>query len=301
MIGLKKCFLGLFLLLAIPFFVKGQSFFENADTINKPRLITLSTLTGAGWAGSMSGLYFVWYANYPKSKFHFFDDSKEWLQMDKIGHGFTAYQVADKMAALYRWSGLKRELSASIGVGVAFGYQMTLEILDGFSTEWGFSWSDIAANTAGCGIFLAQEFAFHEQIFKPKFSFSPSGYAKYRPDALGENILQQSLKDYNGQTYWLSFSPFAFSSNEKLPKWLCLSIGYSIDAKLHGEKDIYVADGQTFFARRQLIFSLDIDVSKIKFKKKWPRILLSPFNMIKIPFPAVIFSKDQVTGRWLYF
>lgn len=281
--------------------VSAQRFFEKADTLNKPRVITLSTLTGAGWAGSMIGLNYVWYTNYPRSKFHFFDDSKEWLQMDKLGHGFTAYQISDKMAALYRWSGLNRNLSAGIAAGVGFGYQMTLEILDGFSTEWGFSWTDMAANTAGVGLFLAQDLIFHDQIVKPKFSFSPSGYAQYRPDALGSNIMEQSLKDYNGQTYWLSFSPFAFSSNEKLPKWLCFSIGYSIDAKLHGERDVYTVGTETFYAKRQLIFSLDIDVSKIPFKKKWPRILLSPFNMIKIPFPAVIFSRDGINGSWMYF
>lgn len=279
-----------------------QRFFQNADSVHQPRLITVSTLTGAGWAGSMGGLYFVWYRNYPKSKFHFFDDSKEWMQMDKVGHSFTAYHISDKIAACYQWSGLSKKKSAFIGAGVGFGYQLTLEILDGFNSQWGFSWSDILANTAGTALFLGQELGFGEQIFKPKFSFFPSPYAKYRPNTLGSTIPQQLLKDYNGQTYWLSFSPFAFSKNDKAPKWLCLSLGYGVKGKLSGHSDSYTTSNQTFHAQREFVLSLDIDVSKFHFKKKWSRILLSPFNIIKIPFPAVVFSSNgAIQGRWLYF
>ena len=28
---------------------------------------------------------------YPKSKFHFINDNREWLQMDKFGHAMTSY------------------------------------------------------------------------------------------------------------------------------------------------------------------------------------------------------------------
>jgi hypothetical protein len=279
-----------------------QHFLDKADTLNKPRIITVSTLVGAGWSGSIVGLYSVWYKGYPKSKFHSFDDSKEWLQMDKMGHALTAYSIADKIATTYRWSGLDRNKSAFIGAGVGFGYQLTLEVLDGMSSQWGFSWSDILANTTGTALFLGQELGFREQIFKPKFSFSPSPYAKYRPNMLGSNFAQQLLKDYNGQTYWLSFSPFAFSKNANAPKWLCLSLGYSIKGKLHGENNTYTVANQTFHAQREFVLSLDIDVSKFHFKRKWPRILLSPFNIIKIPFPAVVFSTNgAIQGHWLYF
>lgn len=278
-----------------------QNFLENADSLHTPRLIGVSSAVGIGWSASMIGLHYVWYKDYPKSKFHLFDDSKEWLQMDKMGHFFTAYQISDKIAGSFRWTGLNRELSSFIGAGVGFGYQLTLEFLDATNAQWGFSWSDVAANASGTALFLSQELAFKEQIIKPKFSFSPSKYAKYRPNTLGGNVAEQLLKDYNGQTYWLSFSPFAFSKNESLPKWLCLSIGYSVDAKFHGYDNVYTVGNVTFQAQRQFVFSLDIDVSKFHFKRKWPKVLLSPFNMIKIPFPAIVFTKGDVQGSWLYF
>lgn len=278
-----------------------QHFLDNSDTLNTPRLITVSTLTGVGWSGSMIGLHYVWYTGYPKSKLHSFDDHKEWLQMDKIGHFYTAYQISDKLARSFHWSGLNRKTSAFIGAGIGFGYQLTLEFLDGINAQWGFSWSDVAANTSGAVVYLAQELAFKEQIFKPKFSFSPSPYAKYRPNTLGSTFAEQLLKDYNGQTYWFSFSPFAFSKTENAPKWLCLSLGYSIRGKLHGYENNYHVGNKLFTAQREFIFSFDIDVSKLPIKKRWMRVLLSPFNMIKIPFPALIFTKGDVQGSWFYF
>ena len=37
------------------------------------------------------GLNAEWYAKYPRSGFHFFNDYAEWLQVDKVGHAFSAY------------------------------------------------------------------------------------------------------------------------------------------------------------------------------------------------------------------
>lgn len=279
-----------------------QSFWQSSDTLNRPRFITLTSLTAAGWSGSMLGLQFVWYKNYPKTKFHFFDDSKEWMQMDKLGHLYTSYTISEKMSRLYHWSGVSKNASNIIGSAIGLGYQSTLEILDGFNTEWGFSWSDMLANFFGTALYLGQEFGFHQQIFRPKFSFYPSKYAQYRPNTLGSNFAEQLLKDYNGQTYWLSFSPFSFWRNKNLPKWLCLSVGFSIEGKLAGYANTYTtAEGTIFNAQRELILSLDIDVSKFHFKKRWPKILLSPFNLIKIPFPAIIFTNGRTSGRWIYF
>src|SRR6476620_6964690 len=31
----------------------------------------------------------LWYADYPRSDFHFVNDNAEWLQMDKAGHAFS--------------------------------------------------------------------------------------------------------------------------------------------------------------------------------------------------------------------
>lgn len=39
-----------------------------------------------------------------------------------------------------------------------------------------------------------------------KYSFHQTKYSQYRPDLLGSNIIENSIKDYNGMTIWLSFN-----------------------------------------------------------------------------------------------
>jgi hypothetical protein len=46
--------------------------------------------------------------------------------------------------------------------------------------------------------------------------------------------LEQMLKDYNGQTYWLSVNLHSFYKGSKIPKWLNLAIGYGANGMLTG-------------------------------------------------------------------
>ena len=77
------------------------------------------------WSGSIGGLYFVWYKGFPKSKFHSFDDSKEWQQMDKIGHLATSYQLARTSGDLYNCSGVSAKKSTLMGS--AFSYLLSFD------------------------------------------------------------------------------------------------------------------------------------------------------------------------------
>jgi hypothetical protein len=225
------------------------------------------------------------------------------MQMDKMGHVFTAYHFSDKVSKLYRWSGLDRKKSALIGAGVGWGYQMSFELLDAQSADWGFSWSDVGANTLGSGLFLSQELIWQEQYVKLKFSYSPSDFAQYRPSILGASFSERLLKDYNGQTYWLTFSPGCIFPKSKIPAWIAIAAGYSVDAKLVGSNDFFqTADGlKSFTAKREFVLSLDLDVTKLPIKKPWLKKVLSPFNVIKIPFPALVFRGNDISGRLLYF
>lgn len=273
--------------------------------INKGRTIGVSTGIGVAWVGSIAGLSQVWYKDIPQTKWHTFDDSREWMQMDKAGHVYTANKISNLTYDLYHWSGWKNNAAAWMGFGVGMGYQLSLECLDATARDWGFSWSDIGANTIGSSLFLTQQLAWKEQRFILKFSYSNSPYAAHRPEILGSTFPERLLKDYNGQTYWMSFTPATFFSNTNFPKWICLSIGYGVDAKLHGEKDVFIGGVgtaiQTFQAQRQLLLSLDIDFSKLPIKKPWLKALVKQFNYLKLPFPTFILTGNQWTGKWVYF
>src|SRR3989344_8391817 len=149
-------------------------------------------------------LYQAWYKDYNTGTFHAFNDNTEWLQMDKVGHTLTTFQIGNAGYHACKWSGMAEKKSILIGGTSGFAYMSIIEVMDGFSEGWGFSWGDMGCNATGTGLFIAQQYFWKEQRIKLKFSFHQSEYWKYRPNLLGENLGQQWLKDYNGQSYWLS-------------------------------------------------------------------------------------------------
>jgi hypothetical protein len=290
-------------LISFPFNGKSQAnVFAYSDTSNKPRSIGVTSVSGGLWTGSMVGLWRVWYKDVPKSKFHTFNDSKNWLQMDKAGHFYTANKIALLTGNAFRWSGMNVKTAALLGTGISLGYQTTLEFLDAYSAEWGFSWSDVAANTLGSGFYLGQELLWQEQRFLLKFSAHPTEFAALRPSVLGSSFAERLLKDYNGQTYWLSFNPAQFIHNSKFPAWLCLSFGYSAHAKIVGDQDFYTdIAGKNYIAQREFLLSLDIDFSRLPVKRPWLKTVLRQLNYVKIPFPALLLRNGQLTALPVYF
>jgi len=247
----------------------------------------------SGGVGSLVAFQSLWYQPYQNKDFHWFNDVENWMQMDKLGHGFTAYAISKSIHDLHHWSSGKKR--PWVGVSYAFAYLSALEVMDGFSAGWGFSWSDIAANTLGCGFYWIQEAFWQEQMIHPKFSFRRSPYAKYRPEVLGAGISQQWLKDYNGQIYWWSIPIKHWVSLPKRWSFLCLSIGYGCDAKLVGDQNTW----QGFIARRQAYLSLDVDCTHLFPRHPKLNKVISVFNYLKFPFPALEFSSDKTRFHWI--
>jgi hypothetical protein len=281
-------------------------FFDRDTSFNKSRAIGVSATVGTFWVGSIIALKEVWYKDSWSGEFHTFNDANQWMQMDKVGHVFAGKFISDNVYHTYRWSGVKKNTSLLLGAAASFGYLASFETLDGFSDKWGFSWSDLAANSIGIGWFTAQELLWDEQRIKFNYSVHLSPYAKYRPNVLGSSVSERLLKDYNGQTYWLCVNPSMFmSSSSRFPKWLSIGLGYSVDGKLRGvENTFYYGNGnsqEVFNARRQYLFSLDVDLTRIPVKKPWLKTIFKALNHIKLPFPAVEFSKNGVGFHGLYF
>ncbi|MFN3918211.1 MAG: DUF2279 domain-containing protein [Flavobacteriales bacterium] len=276
------------------------------DSINSKKLWTVGGGMLATQGITIAGLNEVWYKNQPRSSFHFFNDNREWLQMDKAGHAYSAYQLARVANRTFLWAGMVEKKSALWGSLAGWASISTFEVLDGFSEAWGFSWGDIAANTLGAGLFLGQELAWREQRIQLKFSSSPTPIAAYRPNLLGNSYPERLLKDYNGQTYWLSFTPFKKENENKMPNWISVSLGYSAYGMTGGfdNYNVYCNGDPDCFALkryRQLYLSLDVDWNRIKTGKKSLKTLFFLLNSIKIPFPAMEFSQNKVSLRALMF
>src|SRR5687768_15141332 len=57
----------------------------------KKRVRLIAGINVAGYGISLVALNNAWYKGYAKTSFHTFNDSREWLQLDKSGHAWGAY------------------------------------------------------------------------------------------------------------------------------------------------------------------------------------------------------------------
>jgi len=259
-----------------------------------------SLAIGTG-ATSFIGLNALWYKDFPQSKFHFFNDSKEWMQMDKCGHAFTSYQVGRNFYNTLQTNDSNRNRNIFLGGASGLIYLTSIEILDGKSAQWGFSKSDMLANTFGYFLFASQEYFLQQQYISLKFSYQKSAFANMRPETFGRNFQQRLLKDYNGQTYWLS-APLSLNHTytKRFTRWLCISFGYSIDENLYADNNINSVNN--FHATREFFFSFDADLTRIEWRRKWMKKIASVINFIKIPSPTIgIRSDGKVKLYPVYF
>ena len=280
--------------------------FENSTEVNKSRVHLLNYTVAGLYPLSMSWLYTQWYKDYPQSSFHFFNDNAEWLQMDKFGHTWDAYNISKPLFQLYSWAGHDNKKATLTACGISFLFQSTVEVFDGFSSEWGFSTGDILGNTTGVLLFGAQQLAWQEQRIKLKYSFHQTNYSSLRPDLLGSNLPENILKDYNGLTYWLSVNPSSFiRTKNKFPKWLGVAFGFGADGLLGGINNPEKINGKVlpvYERYRQYYLSFDIELSKIKTNSKFFNGIFRLVNIIHIPAPTVEFSPGRkAIGRLLYF
>ncbi len=242
------------------------------------------------------GLYFLWYKKFPKSRFHFINDNREWLQVDKIGHATTAYNLAAIHHDLMRWSGVKPGPAITTSALSALAYMSIIEIMDGFSKDWGFSKGDMLANISGAALFAAQQHFWGEQRIGMKFSTRLTSYARHNPALLGTNTASRLMKDYNGQTYWLSFNIRSFlPDHSKFPTWTNLAVGYGAEGMTGATKNpsaLHEKVLPSFDRYRQFYIAADADL----FRMKTGDAVQAPLYMLqflKVPSPAIEYNSKR--------
>ncbi len=268
-----------------------ENFLKPSDSLNKKRQNTVFISEAVLASGALIGLNQLWYADYPRSNFHFINDNSEWMQMDKVGHLFSSYQIGRFGAEALNWSGTSKKNQLVYGASLGFVFLTAVEVMDGFSEEWGASMGDVIANASGTALYVSQELIWKEQRIIPKFSYHKTQYSNYRPDVLGSTFPEQIIKDYNGQTYWLSANIYSFSKGSKIPKWINLAFGYGAEGMISGNNDnnspILVPKPERF---RQFYLSLDVDLTKIDTKSHFLKTFFSVLNTVKIPAPTIEYS-----------
>lgn len=264
---------------------------------------------GLTYTGTMSVLYFAWYDSYAQSKFHWFDDRYEWLQMDKAGHAYTAFQWSQNTYYALKKIGYSNAQSLCYSAISSFIVMNSIEVFDGFSAKWGASLSDIAFNAVGTSFFAVQQHFLNKTPARLKFSFHYTPLSNLRPEALGKRLWERPLKDYNGQTYWLSLNLNDICSTFK-PEWLNVAIGYGAYNMIYSTEEEQMKNEDKFLTRnltydkkqyRRFFISLDIDPQKIKIKNRWLNKGLKLFSIIKLPFPTFEINKHKLLFRPIYF
>ncbi len=284
-----------------------------SESTKKRRIKIMSIAQPAVYAGLMGGLYATWYAGYPQSKFHFFNDVQEWKGIDKLGHSYSAYAQSKASMELWRWTGINRKKRIWLGGLSGVAYQTIIETLDGFSTQWGWSWGDFAANMSGSAMVISQELAWDEQRVQFKWSFHRKEYStpelENRSDKIyGKSTPERYLKDYNGQTYWLSTTLKPFFPNTNIPAWLQVSLGTGAEGMFGARSNIATNEnGITTFYHpeikryRQWYLAPDVDLTKIKTRKKGIKIALNILNIFKFPTPSLEYGNGNFKINWLHF
>lgn len=295
----------LVLLCSLPGFSQSniERFLTPSDTLNKPRRNAVVISQAAVAGVTLVALNQLWYKDYPKSDFHTINDNAEWLQMDKAGHVFSSYHLGSLGAQTLKWSGAGRQSQLIYGSTLGFVFLGAVEVFDGYSSGWGFSYGDLAANAGGTVLYVSQELLWREQRIVPKFSFHTTVYPSARPEVLGSSVSEQILKDYNGQTYWLSGNLHSFFKQSKIPKWLNFAVGYGAEGMITGNEELV---NTVFFPEkertRQFYLSFDADLTKIQTKSHVLKSIFSLFSTIKIPAPAIKISSSQgFKFHYLYF
>ena len=267
------------------------------DTVNRKLLKRIIVAESVTSATAIAGLYSFWYAGYAHSSFHFFNDNREWLQMDKVGHATTAYNMGKIGYGLLRWPGVEKKKALWYGGTLGYAFLTTIEIMDGFSAEWGASPGDVLANTFGTALFMGQQFAWDEQRISMKWSFHKTQFSKYTPDILGKNLQQNMIKDYNGQTYWLSVNIHSFlPKSSRFPKFLNVALGYGADGMLRGYANPAEINGVTapsFQRYRQYFLSFDVDLTRIRTKSRALNNVFNVLGVVKFPFAAIEYNSTK--------
>lgn len=273
---------------------------QDSSHVNKKKLIFVSAGAGALYTVSLVGLDRLWYKNSPQTKFHFFNDNKEWNQLDKCGHFYSSFYLSTIGIDLLKWAGLPQKKAILIDYILGVALLTPIEILDGYSSAYGASWGDEVADAAGDVFVLGQYLLWKELVLYPKFSFHLTHYAHLRPNVLGSTVVERMIKDYNGQTYWLSI-PIKrwFMKNSKFPEWLSVAFGYSAKGMVYADPVINAQNGYSSY--RQFFISPDINFRKLKVKSKAVKTFFYLIDLIHIPLPALEYNKKGIKLHPLYF
>lgn len=240
----------------------------DSSEINPTKLAIISTATVGGFIYAYAIQNDMWWKG-EKSKFYS-NGYQDWtyaLGSDKFGHFYFGTIISKTYSDLFYWSGFSKRKSLFYGSLLSFSYQTFIEIRDGFSKNYGFSWGDFAANSLGSSLQLfRQEFEFLNYI-DFKISYFPSERFK-------NNSNQYLIDDYESTYNWISVSPNKLI-DDRIPKFINFAVGHSV--KNLGLDNVH----------HEIFLSFDWNFKSISTKSSFLKKLFEYFDFYHFPAPAV--------------
>lgn len=137
---------------------------------------------------------------------------------DKLGHLFTNYVGTRLLVDAFEWAGNDPESAQIWSVCTTLGILTGVEVVDGFSKRWRFSYNDAIMNMLGIGTaLLFEKNPTLDRIMDIRLLYKPSREEGFDP-----------FGDYSGQTYLLVAKASGISRLREIPllRYLELAAGY---------------------------------------------------------------------------
>jgi Predicted periplasmic lipoprotein (DUF2279) len=141
------------------------------------------------------------------------------LGMDKLGHAYGGYLYSDYFTQRIAHSGGDATGAGITGAILGFGMQTVVEVLDAYSTDYGFSNGDLISDAVGAGFSMLRSTV-------PGLSSKLDFRMEYNPWATGSKEFKP-FNDYTSQKYLLALKLSGFEQFEDTPlRFVELQAGY---------------------------------------------------------------------------
>lgn len=138
---------------------------------------------------------------------------------DKLGHAYTGNAGVRLVSAILQSYGNPRDTAANLAFWSTFGTLMAVEVADGFSRQYAFSWQDSVMNLLGAGFGYWQE---KDPAVDAMLDFR----LMYRQSS--DSSSWDPAGDYSGQTYLLVAKASGVPQLREQPivRYLEVAVGY---------------------------------------------------------------------------
>jgi uncharacterized protein YfiM (DUF2279 family) len=182
--------------------------------------------------------------DYYSSSFKFkdegwFDPDTNYGGADKLGHAYSAYVLTCAYNSIYKKWGYSDEKAILGGALSSWSLTTLIELGDGFSKDYGFSWQDETMNTLGVGLaYLRHRYPSLKEKFDFRMEWFPSPAFRH-----GDRF--DPFTDYSGQKYLIALKPDGFlKTDNPFLKAVELHFGYYSRGYLNEDKRYFNSENR---------------------------------------------------------